>query len=410
MKTPFFTAKIATAAVALATAFAPVATSAAAQSYTQDTFVTAGSSNLVIKDGSQASDFALTGDGFTATVPTGEQFEVRTRDSHNELQNDSLLPPCKVTRQLENRLFVVGPKTVTVHANANACSTAGYADDKTAVFAFSNPKAGESVKAGQNYQLFWSTTGSAFSSLRLRLSVDGGKTYPTVLADGVINNGFYSWDVPMMTSTDKARVKIEAIDQANVVAFSVSSAFAISGTAPAAADSGTGEPSSPAAYSGFDADAVTAAAGSIDNDRSLVQAPMPASGAVVCTPGTRIKGASSSAVYYCGRDLKRHAFPNRRIHDSWFDDFNGVVTLEDSMLAKIQLGSNVTYRPGTRMIKLQTDPKVYAVSSGGVLRWVQDEATAQAIYGSDWNKMIDDVSDAFFFNYSVGEPLPLYVR
>ncbi len=389
---------------------APIATMAATLSYTQDTFVTAGGTALVIKDGSAASSFTLNTDGFTVVVPNGEQFDVRTSGSHLELQNDGLFSPCHIMTDLSNRLFITGPRTVTVRPSAYACSTVGSSDDKTASFGFSKPVAGEIVKAGQPYQLFWSTLGSGFASLRLLLSVDGGSTYPTVIADGVVNNGYDTWNVPSMTSTDKARIKIEAVDQGAVTAFSVSLPFSISGTAPVAEPTPTPTSAVPATYAGFDAEATTMAANSIDDDRSLVAAPSPASGTTVCVAGTRIKGTSSSAVYYCGRDLKRHAFPNQRIHDSWFDNFNGVVTVDDSTLAKISLGQNVDYRPGVRMIKLQTDPKTYAVASGGVLRWVQDEATAQAIYGANWNKKIDDVSDAFFFDYRVGDPLPLYVK
>lgn len=57
------------------------------------------------------------------------------------------------------------------------------------------------------------------------------------------------------------------------------------------------------------------------------------------------------------------------------------------------------------MIKIQTDPRVYAVSNGGVLRWVKTEAIAQALYDIHWAQMIDDVSDVLFINYTVGTPI-----
>lgn len=77
-------------------------------------------------------------------------------------------------------------------------------------------------------------------------------------------------------------------------------------------------------------------------------------------------------------------------------------TISESDLAAIQIGGNVTYRPGTRMIKIQSDPKVYAVAPGGILRPVADESVAASLYGSTWNRQIDDLSDAFFVNYKVG--------
>ncbi|MEI7741729.1 MAG: hypothetical protein WCJ29_04450, partial [bacterium] len=125
-----------------------------------------------------------------------------------------------------------------------------------------------------------------------------------------------------------------------------------------------------------------------------------------CTSGTLIKG-STSAVYYCGANGKRYVFPNAAIFKSWYNDFSGVITLSDVALGGITIGGNVTYRPGKRMVKIQSDPKVYAIAKGGLLRPIADEATARALYGANWNKMIDDVSDAFFVNYTMGVPISL---
>jgi hypothetical protein len=74
-------------------------------------------------------------------------------------------------------------------------------------------------------------------------------------------------------------------------------------------------------------------------------------------------------------------------------------------MAAIPLGGNVTYRPGVKMIKIQSDPSVYAVDTGGVLRWVKTQELAEALYGQNWAKQVEDVSDAFFFNYTIGEPI-----
>lgn len=118
--------------------------------------------------------------------------------------------------------------------------------------------------------------------------------------------------------------------------------------------------------------------------------------------GDLIKSSENSAVYYYGADGKRHAFPNERVYKSWYVDFSGVKTISASELADITLGKNVTYKPGVKMIKLQTVPKVYAIGRGGVLRWVQSEELARSLYGADWNKKIDDVSDALFTDYMEG--------
>jgi hypothetical protein len=129
-------------------------------------------------------------------------------------------------------------------------------------------------------------------------------------------------------------------------------------------------------------------------------APISAS-AAGCTAGSLIKG-SLSAVYYCGSDGKRYVFPNEKTYMTWYSDFSSVVRISDADLAALQIGGNVTYRPGVKMVKITTSPTVYAISKGGVLRPVASEAAAVALYGSNWNTQIDDVSDAFFTNYTVG--------
>ena len=54
------------------------------------------------------------------------------------------------------------------------------------------------------------------------------------------------------------------------------------------------------------------------------------------------------------------------------------------------------------MIKIQSDPKVYAVEPNGVKRHVADETTAKALFGMDWNKRIIDVEPTMFPDYTVG--------
>lgn len=121
--------------------------------------------------------------------------------------------------------------------------------------------------------------------------------------------------------------------------------------------------------------------------------------------GDLIKMDGLSSVYYLGNDGKRYVFPSESVYFSWYNDFSGVVTIPASELQSYPLGANVTMRPGTKLVKITTDPSVYAVTPNGVLRKIQSEADAIALYGSNWNKMVVDVADAFFTNYTIGSPL-----
>lgn len=121
--------------------------------------------------------------------------------------------------------------------------------------------------------------------------------------------------------------------------------------------------------------------------------------------GRLIKTAAASAVYYLGGDGRRYVFPNEKTFRSWFPVTPSVRTIGRDEMARYPLGGNVTYRPGVRMLKIQTDPKIYAVSRNGLLRHLNSEAVAEGLYGPAWNTHIDDISEAFFVNYRVGPPV-----
>ena len=59
----------------------------------------------------------------------------------------------------------------------------------------------------------------------------------------------------------------------------------------------------------------------------------------------------------------------------------------------------MTVRPGTKLIKLQTDPKVYIVGTGAKLHWVKTSELVEGLYGENWEDRLIDVSDALFVDY-----------
>ncbi|MDG1950579.1 MAG: hypothetical protein P8J32_07240 [bacterium] len=121
--------------------------------------------------------------------------------------------------------------------------------------------------------------------------------------------------------------------------------------------------------------------------------------------GDLIRGESYSAVYYYGNDGFRYVFPNDKTYFTWYDNFDDVRWISDGDLADVQIGGNVTYRPGVKMIKITSDSTVYVVAGGGEIKSIPSEEVAEELYGSSWNTMIDDVSDGFFPNYTMGSEL-----
>ena len=123
--------------------------------------------------------------------------------------------------------------------------------------------------------------------------------------------------------------------------------------------------------------------------------------------GSLIKTKEFDSVYYF-KGGQRWVFPNLKSYKTWYKDFSTVQVIPRAELETYPVhlpGSNVVYRAGTRLVKITTDPRVFAVEPGGKLRWISSEATAKALYGNDWAKRVDDVPDAFFTNYSIGADL-----
>ncbi len=112
---------------------------------------------------------------------------------------------------------------------------------------------------------------------------------------------------------------------------------------------------------------------------------------------------ADSAVYFYGKDCKRHAFPNDKVFFSWYPNFSSVRTVFTDVLASMPLGKNVTYRPGVYLIKVPSLPNVYAVGHGGVLRWVIGESAASSLYGSYWSSYVQDLPESFFGDYTIGQ-------
>jgi hypothetical protein len=112
-----------------------------------------------------------------------------------------------------------------------------------------------------------------------------------------------------------------------------------------------------------------------------------------------------SAVYYYASNGKRYVFPNEKVYLSWYPDFGTVKSIPIDQMSLIPIGGNITYRPGAKMVKFQTDTKTYLPTKGGILRWVQTEEVARGYFGTNWNQHVDDISEAFYVNYKFGEPI-----
>lgn len=270
------------------------------------------------------------------------------------------------------------------------------------------PNGGESLVGDQVIQIVWSSSGSDIQSYALSLSTDDGLTWSPIAT--AISDNFYAWTVPNAPAS-LAKVRVQALGAGNVVLTQDdSSTTFIIGTASSASSSPSPSQDDTPQVSFSPSDEI-ASTPTIDAD--LGTAPVSAPAPAACVSGSLIKlpldpdssNQAETTVYYCGADGKRYVFPDPGTYFSWYSDFSRVTIVSPEVLAAAPIGGNVAYRPGSRLIKIKTDPKVYALSKGGVLHWVPSEAIAEKLYGQNWNQEVSDVAEEFFVDYVLGDPI-----
>lgn len=131
-------------------------------------------------------------------------------------------------------------------------------------------------------------------------------------------------------------------------------------------------------------------------------------------PGSVIT-SGDGLYYYLGFDKKRYFIPTPDAPNTpggpdvvitWFTNRNEAVTVSDAVRNAYPLGGNAGIRPGTKLVKIETSPKIYAVTSRLGLRLVGvDEGTGAAeiavLFGPNWRSRLVTIPDAYFTNYSI---------
>jgi hypothetical protein len=330
-----------------------------------------------------------------------------------------------------------------------------------AAITITQPNGGETIAGGGTYNVTWTAT--SVTTLDIYYSIDGGINFPYQVATGETNDGAYTWTVPNI-STSTAKVKLVSgtvsdVSDANfAITYTPPTVSAANSTVSASptsvvADGATqstitvtvknnaGAPMSGKTVtlnsSRGALDTITTVVGATGADgvasfrvksstagtstytaqvdgvviSQTASVVFTAPGAPEVPPaevptglnvGDLIKSSLSTTVYYYGSDNKRHIFPNEKTYFTWYSSWSGVKTIPASQLQGIALGKNVTVRPGTKLVKIETDPKVYAVEPGGLLRWVPTEARARTLYGDAWSARVIDIPIVSWGDYTFG--------
>jgi hypothetical protein len=111
-------------------------------------------------------------------------------------------------------------------------------------------------------------------------------------------------------------------------------------------------------------------------------------------------------VYYHDMSGSRYVFLPPTAVSSWYSDAaTRVKSSTIKELSTMPLAGSISYKPGERLLKFASDPKIYAVSRYGILRWITSENIANYLYGQDWKKSVEEISVADFPLYRFGSPI-----
>jgi hypothetical protein len=254
------------------------------------------------------------------------------------------------------------------------------------------PVGGEVLNGGSVTNITWTYSGNV-SDVMIYYSIDGGVTYGLIKV-GAGKNSPYSWKVPNL-STGKALVRITGRDSGGAaIASDVSgSAFSIVADMSIPLDNA---PASTHVAMVTDMLSRTEAEEILSDDVHVDELVKVADDGDPTTD-------YDSTVYYIGLDAKRHPFPSSQVYFTWYENFDSVVTISTDILSGIALGSPVLVRPGTMMVKIQSDPRTFAVEPGNyTLRWIPNETVATSLYGVSWNKRILDIEPTYFSRFTMG--------
>jgi subtilisin family serine protease len=146
----------------------------------------------------------------------------------------------------------------------------------------------------------------------------------------------------------------------------------------------------------------------------------PASGAVAVSPvtgqdeavstvytGWFVRSPSFDTIYYLDEDLHRHPFWDAQTYFTWADTWDDTVWVTDATLSTLQLDAPLVPKAGVVLVKIQSDPSVYAVENGSdpwspILRKIVSEQVAADMYFGAWADFVLDVEPTLFGRYQRG--------
>ena len=128
----------------------------------------------------------------------------------------------------------------------------------------------------------------------------------------------------------------------------------------------------------------------------------------VLQTGDLIKLTNDPAVYMIGDDGKKHLYVNAPTFWSYYRGSWGNLILDNKNVYikiisqanfdEIDIGKNITMKPGAKLVKFQNSPRIYSVFGSAKLRYMSDQTVAN-LYGYNWGNKVITLQNGFESDY-----------
>lgn len=352
----------------------------------------------VLQDDTDWEDAVLSVDSTVVTLSPVDRLDCST-DYDVALSED-------IDASSGQSISLIGPEDGTWTFRTSSCSSGGGSSGSSmtstaAVVTLTGPDAGDDLSGGDVETVTWTTSGSGNDTVELSYSTDGGVSYTQIAYDLDKDDGSYDWTVPNVSESDVI-LKITSYD---------------SGKGTLDTDSVTVDISSTEAVA-EEEEALGSTEGTMMDSSGRHIAPVsqrsgvsPLTGAIESISEVRagqfVRSYGFPAVYLVEADMSRSVFWDTTTFFTWADSWDQVVWVSDATLPTLTLGGAVLPKAGVVLVKIQSDPKVYAIEndSDPELRWVPTEEVATSIYGSAWADYVIDVDSTVLSSFEAGDDM-----
>jgi len=289
----------------------------------------------------------------------------------------------------------------TASSGSSNTGTGSGSTSTTPTVTLTAPADGADLTGGDVQAITWTTSGSGLDTVGLYYSTDNGATYNQIAYNISKSLGTYDWTLPNIDS-EQVLVKIMVYDSGKAVLDTdVSEAMTISAISEELIDEEEITPVEE--FTTTDEEGRTVA----DNSGEVGPSPVTGLDEEISTvlAGWFVRSYSFDTIYYVDEYSIRYPFWDTNSFFSYADSFDEVVWVTDATLPTMDLGGPMLPAFGSVLVKIQSDPKVYAIDSGNVLRWVPSEDTAIALYGADWADYVIDLEPTTMARFTTGSDM-----